>query len=443
MEEEKRSFPKIEFILIACVIAMFVFIAVLAAFPQGMKLSPSYEVFFESHKNAFIVGDSCVSGKIEGMCIMKNISSFQCNNVSEVEINGRKFTDTNVSINGGDGEMEVDGEIFLSSFAVFLFNATEKNMSSMACENFSFNASSITAILKNASINIDEKRWEGTHSVSLKGEFQATFKTDIFIFPPNGISLSFKEGKKSDCEILKKFLEEEEIELPPLPFLINGLFFSDEGNISVNEEDFDSNFTIMRGKGNVFFGDTCSLHGTMRLIFANGEFYSKEETNLLPFIPDKLLIFWPLAIGVWIGIPFLEKKFGRKFERYDKELGGIALVIHLFFIFTSFYLWDKEIEHQFGKSVISAIISLLKGSFAAGDWVIAPFEFIPWTITIVLISIPVRIILSSIVSFVGLETVGEGVGKGVGLFISFFVGVFYISFFLTVILSPFLKNFIG
>jgi hypothetical protein len=446
MGKNMHSFSKTEIILITCIIALFVFIAIFAAYPQGMKISPSYKVVFNGDKNVFIAGDSNISGEIKGICIMNNISYLKCTNVSEVEINGDKFTGVNVIIEKGDGEMEIDGTLSLCSFTLIYYNATEKKLGLMACENLSFNTSSITAIVKNSSIMINEKRWEGDQIISLKGRFHSFLETKMFIFPAEGISLYFKEGKVSDCGILEEFLDEEDIELPPLPFDINGFVFSDGGNVTVNENCFNSNFTIARGRGHVFFGGNYKnyfLEGTMYLIFVNGEVYSNEKTNILSFIPDKLLIFWPLAVGVWILAWFFEKKMQKKCKQYDKEIGGIALVIHLFFIFMSFYLWDKEIEYQFGKSVISAIMSSLNGGFTTEDWIIAPFEFIPWMIIIVLLGIPVRIMLSSILSFIGLETIGKGIGKGIGLFISFLVGVFYISFFLNIILSPFLKSFIG
>ncbi|KAA0002994.1 MAG: hypothetical protein FE048_02540 [Thermoplasmata archaeon] len=442
MEEEKTTFPKIESVLIAGVVALLVFIGIIAAYPQGMKISSSHEVFFEG-KNAFIAGESLISGKIKGICEMKNISFFNSSNVPRVEINGNEFTNVNVSIIAEEGEMDIDG-ILLSppSFSLIMFNATEKKVYAMICKNISFNASTIAAMVKNASISINGITLKGNYTLILTGGFRSSIKAKQFSFPANGISISFKEGER-DCGLIDKFLEETEIELPPIPFSIDGIFFAEKGNISVNGEHISSNFSIMRGEGDVFLRDGCSLHGNMRLLFINGEFYSEEKATILSFIPNKLLLFWPLAIGVWLVATFFEKKFGRKFEQYDKELGGIAFVIHLFFVITSFYLWDREINYLFGKSVIPALISSIKGNIAIQEWIIAPFEFIPWIIVIVLMAIPIRIILSSIFSYMGLETLGKGVGKGVGIFMSFFIGILYVSFFLTIIISPFIKGLIG
>jgi len=442
MEEEKSNFPKTEFVMVAGVIALLIFIGIIAAYPQGMKISPSYEVSFEGKGNAFIAGDAIISGRIHGICEMKNISLFNFNNAAYVEINGERFNNTNISITAEEGEMDVDAVLTSPpSFSLIMVNSTEKKVYAMVCKNISLNASKITANLKNASISIDGIIWDGNYTVVISEGFRSYIKAKLLSFPSDGISVSFARGK--DCGLIDEFLEETEMEIPPLLFGIDGVFFADEGNVSINGEKIYSNFSIMRGEGDVFFGDGYSLHGNIQLLFINGEFYSKEKASILSFIPNKLLLFWPIAIGIWLVLTFFEKKFGRKFERYDKELGGIAMVIHLFFIFTSFYLWDKEMQYQFGKSIIPAIISSLKGNFGMEEWIVAPFELIPWAVVIVLIAIPIRIILSSIFSFIGLEVLGKGVGKGAGIFMSFFVGIFYVSFFLNIIISPLIKGFIG
>ncbi len=441
MEEERLNFPKTEFVMVAGVVALLVFIGIIAAYPQGMKISPSYEVSFEGKGNAFIAGDAIISGRIHGICEMKNISLFTCNNVGYVELNGERFVNANVSIIAGGGEMDVDAILISSpSFSLIMVNSTEKKAYLMACKNISFNASKITANLKNASISINGIIWEGNYTVIISDAF-SSIKAKLFTFPSDGISVSFTRGK--DCGLIDEFLEETEMEIPPLPFRIDGIFFADEGNVSINGEKIYSNFSIMRGEGDVFFGDGYSLHGKMQLLFINGEFYSKEGASILSFIPNKLLLFWPVAIGIWLVLTFFEKRFGKKFERYDKGLRGIAIIIHLFFIFISFYLWDREIQYQFGKSIIPAVISSLKGNFDMGEWIISPFELIPWVVVIVLIAIPIRIMLSSIFSFMGLEVLGKGVGKGVGIFMSFFIGIYYVSFFLDIIISPLIKGFIG
>jgi len=120
------------------------------------------------------------------------------------------------------------------------------------------------------------------------------------------------------------------------------------------------------------------------------------------------------------------------------------MIIHILAFAISFYLWDWEIRYEFGQSIISSAMAFAGGGSAGiKELMIIPFEIVPWLAAFTLIAMPIRIILSSIFSLIGLERVGKGVGKAAGLIMLFLAGVIYIPFFLNVTISSLIKGVMG
>jgi hypothetical protein len=118
--------------------------------------------------------------------------------------------------------------------------------------------------------------------------------------------------------------------------------------------------------------------------------------------------------------------------------------VHILLLGVAAYLWDREIQYIFGKSILAALQSLVQGGASGlGAWIVAPFELIPWFAALVFIGLPVRILLATIGNFIGAGSLGDEAGKGAGVLATSLGGIAYIAFFLNVTLAPIVESFLG
>jgi len=378
-----------------------------------------------------------MDGNIDGVIASYDTEEGNFSGVGEIIITDgsmeKRFSNADMIIKGGNGEIKVNLHIDEKfGYAIAVFNSS--NLTAMGILtrdtlNFRCNGDAILHV-DNSSISVKNGTWNGNGNfdILLKGGFDASINAKIFGFQTdNWINISLKRSNNPDTGIL----DELGIELPPLPFDLNGAFIISGGNVSIDGSPENiKNFSFFRGEGTAVVSKSIHLNMKAVLIIVDGEFYTEEKGTKIWFIPDKIISFWPIAIATWIISAIIRKKYSSKMEDYDKGMGGVAMIIHMLAFAISFYLWDWEIRYEFGQSIISSAMA-----FAGGGSI--GIRELP------LIAMPIKIILSSIFSLIGLERVGKGVGKAAGLIMLFLVGTVYIPFFLNVTISPLIKGVMG
>ncbi len=449
-DKNKKIFSGNTITIVAGVIALIIFSAVVSAYPHGMEISKAYDVVYDGSENMILTGKIGISGNINGIVASENIFSEQFSGIDEIivrdGVSKRTFFDKGVVITGGDAEINLS--VYVDEkfeCAVVLFDSSNKTSIGIITEDIMHFTCSGDAILsvKNSSIAVGNGTWEGDGDfiIVLKGGFDASLDAEIFGISTDGaVNISVERGSGFDGELLNKF----DIELPPLPFDFNGACAVSDGVVSIDgSPETIKNFSFLRGEGTAMVGKNVHLDMKAILLILDGDFYPNDGGTVLWFIPDRIIGLWPIAIATWVIAALLRKRFSTKIENYDKGLSGVAMIIHILAFFISFYLWDWEIRYEFGQSILSVAVESIRGGIAMEQWVIAPFEIIPWFAALVLIAIPINITLSLIFGLIGLERLGKGAGKATGMLMLFFAGIIYVSFFLNITISPLVKSFIG
>ena len=444
----KKEFSGNTITIASAVIAIIIFSAVVSAYPHGMHISEQHNVSYTGNDNVFLSGALTVSGNIKGLIISENISEGKFYGVEQVIITDgveeKRFSNADITITGEDWKMNTNATINEKfGYAIAAFNSSNETAMGILTEDvIHFTCNGDTALhLNNGFISIENESWEerGNFYIVLKGNFNASVDAEVTgLQTAGGLNVSFEKSNNFDSSLLNSL----DMEIPPLPFDIDGACMILGGVISIDgsPERID-NFSFFRGEGNAFISENMHLNMKAVVSIVDGSFYTCEKATKVWFIPDRIILLLPIAIAVWIISAIIRKKYSAKIEDYDKGMSGFAFVIHILALAISFYLWDQEIKYEFGESMISLAISFARdGSMGFLQLMIVPLEIIPWFAAFTFIALPVRVILSSLFSLIGLERVGKGVGKATGILMLFFAGVVYIPFFLNVTVVPLIKE---
>ena len=449
-DKGKREFSGNTITIVSGVIALIIISAVVSAYPNGMGVSGTHDVVYNGSEDIVMSGKIGIKGSIDGIAA-SNVSGGLFSGAGEIVVSDgssvKTFFNENIIISGGNSELNLTAYIDEEfGCAVVLFNTsneTSLGIITREAMNFSCTGDAVL-VVKNSNVSVGNGTWDGSGDfvVTLKGGFHASMNAKILGISADGaLNLSVEKGRAFDDKILDAF----DIGLPPLPFDFNGFFAVSKGGLSVDGNPVTiKNFSFLRGAGTAAVsGNNMHIEMKATLIIIDGDFYSTERGTILWFIPDRIIGFWPIAIAIWVVAYLVKKRYMSKVEDYDKGLSGTSMVIHALGLVISFYLWDQEIRYMFGGSILSAVAESLKDGFSLGQWVVAPFEIVPFLAVMVFIALPVSIILSSIFGLIGFERLGKGVGKATGLLLLFFAGAVYISFFLNITLAPLIKGFMG
>ncbi|MCK4415629.1 MAG: hypothetical protein KAU84_00605, partial [Thermoplasmatales archaeon] len=134
---------------------------------------------------------------------------------------------------------------------------------------------------------------------------------------------------------------------------------------------------------------TTTITGEYKLIFLGDHLYTsqaKESENGLAF-PFLLVIVWAIAIGLYLLFRFYLKKDTNK--ELDEKIKRYVLIFHIIALIAAFILMDREISHQFGSSVIDA---LLGQGISLVVVVFVVVELIMWMLGYLLLTLPGHII---------------------------------------------------
>ncbi len=452
VEEQKKK--KLSKIIATVVLSIIIVGAVGFAVPVHHPPIYTIRIISSDASNMTVLsGQVDISGKIYGY-YGKNVSSSFIN-VERIVVENKEFNNANLTIEGGDIEWQMNSSIsasFESAFLAFISSWDSQNETGIAIftdENMWINATRATIKTENCSIEINDHVYHGNYTIELEN-FSSIHRAEIMGLVLSNdsmgdFSLSVKKSSSSmELEdLIKKFgeldeNESEDMKVPALPFDVNGAAILTEGNAIIEGNRLNFTFCFCRGSFNATFNNSFSMTGKCNLILTDNGFYTDEEGYFI--IPKKLIGLWPIAIGIWIMTRFIGKSSGETPK--NKKLKWIALGFHILLLIMAFYLWDREINRLFGKSLIPLLISsgneIFNASLTNPFIFIAPLELIPWSISILLIGLPIGISINSVLKIWGLRE-GKGIGKGIGAMAIWFIGASYIIFFLNAIISPFMK----
>ena len=181
-----------------------------------------------------------------------------------------------------------------------------------------------------------------------------------------------------------------------------------------------------------------SLQADCTLTFLGNHFYTpqaKQSEDGIRF-PFELIIIWILAVGVFIYVRFFIRP--PVDIKKDDTIRRYALFVHIACLIIAFLLLDVEIHSIFG---ISALAALFLQGLTMVTGVFFTIETIIWILGFFALAIPVQLLASSLLRYLGIGKGGNGIWKAVGdLSIWLFCGL-YLLLFLNILLSLF--NFNG
>jgi len=302
----------------------------------------------------------------------------------------------------------------------------------------------VTITFQGSELTVGNQTWHGDDTVYLtlspNVSIQLTAQELLF---SNDVKLTLTFDEAPTFTDL--FLDRYNISLPPLPFSLNGILgILDHAPIDSQETRDTSNIILLRGSGTAHISKQISVDASGPLVMKDGWLVTNAHASYIWFIPNGIVGLWPLAIVTWAISVLVAKKWHTRFEAYDRNLTSVALIIRVLLVVVAAYLWDREIQYMFGKSILLALSSLIQGGETGLQaWVVAPFELIPCLAVLVFIGLPIRFILSYTFGFIGFKRTGAEVGKGTGVLLAYLLGAAYIAFFLNVTLAPIVKSFLG
>jgi len=439
-------------ILLAAVMAIIIFSGIIAAYPNGLHLTPSHALTYQGNNETFFSGELHIMGVVNDTCTAHHVTNLSISSVDEVRIvdtfnEEHVFTNTTLVASTGDCIINGNGVINTTlSPALAAYGTTNTTRLLVLTEDTVtlYYHSTVTITVQNGEITVGNQTWYGNGTVFLTISPNASIHlvAQEFLFSTDvELTLDFDAAPTFN----DLFLDQYNISLPPLPFSLNGILgILAHAPTNSQETRETSNIIILRGSGTAHIGKQISVDASGPLVIKDGRFVTDEDASYIWFIPDRIIGLWPVAIAAWLISVFMRKKWTTRFEDHDRHLTGVALIIRVLLLGVAAYLWDREIQYMFGKSIFSALLSLIQGGETGLQaWIVAPFELIPYLAALVFIGLPVRFILSAALGFIGIKRLGDEIGKGTGALLAFLVGAAYIAFYLNVTFAPIVKSFLG
>ena len=169
------------------------------------------------------------------------------------------------------------------------------------------------------------------------------------------------------------------------------------------------------------------IYGYGKLFFLGNHFYNSQaadDSNGIgfPYLP---LILWILAIVFYI----MKRKIPSRNKKYyiDRKFKISIILIHIISIIITFILFDQEINYQLGMSLLSSMTnpSIITGIFAV-------LQTIIWVLGYISGSIPINIIINSILHYVNLPN--KHISKSIGILFIWIFAALYTTMILNVFL---------
>ena len=256
----------------------------------------------------------------------------------------------------------------------------------------------------------------------------------------------------SNLSSYASLMEESSMEIPDIlekyisiiMDVLNGAYLSvgSNGTIVIDLKEYEfSRFCLLRFSRATFDfkGDKgeCMIEGRGRstLILLGDRIYQDVSTTNIGGIPipTQSLALWLLAIAIFIifSLVLKEGEKGKVFgklpldidDRTRRIVGRVFLATHLIFAILTILLFDNAFDEIFGLSFINYL-----GTNPFISLVIICSELVFISICFLMFGLPTRILVNSIVSFVGFGKEGRNVGKSLSLVAVWLLSFPYITF---------------
>lgn len=460
-EKKPSRFPHV---LVTIFLILVIVGAVIAAIPTQTS-TQTYSLSFSQQKPTLLLlsGQVDVTGTLEAISIENGTSQFF--GIERLLVTGEMgtqvFNNTDLQIEEGQFIWWVTTPLEITETSGFIMVTDtfeeEKRTSITFFTNDPLDFEGHTSFLttQNSTVRIDNQVFTEDLVIQLEGDFPTVHLGETIRFAITDTA-NIQIEKSGSPLLFEDLLEnvigaEDDIDLnvPHLPFDANGIAISMDINVTVDGSTLNySYFCYSQGTYLVTVGDTISLDGICTLILTDKGFYVEEEGyDLVPFIPKKLIGFWPIAFGIWSITRFFlpkKKRFTRPYENTEKKsLKYWALFLHILFFLIAFYLWDREINNILGNSLLSLIYHEGVALFTLSSYnpliIMIPFELISWFVAFLFIGLPLSISINSLLDIWWLYPYGKGIGKGLGNLTIWLLGSVYILFFLNILISPLLN----
>lgn len=458
---KKKS--RIPAIIVTLFFSFIIIVSIVATHPLGYS-PPVYHLHYSTPESGrlMLAGHMDLTGPLQGLSVDNGQSIFY--DVDHVLLTGTtgplNYTNATLQVVGGHLAWWIDTTVdFVIPSGFALTGSSWEDETWAQLTVFTDSALEIMGhtsllITQNCSVLINNHTHTGNIVFQLQGDYTSVHTGDTIglgVSPtPLNATITPSSSPLLFEDLLDTLLEEEpdlDSTMIHLPFDANGmvLLTGTTGTTIVSGENLTySTFCYARGNFTAMIGDTISLDGDSHFIITDTEaFHNDTPSPYIPFIPRKIMGFWPMAIGIWAITRFFtprKKKPGRPWENTERSsLKYWAAALHLLLLFTSLYLWDREIYNLFGRSILSILFSSIQDIFtpslANPLLLMVLWEFTPWCIAILLIGLPLSISINALLQIWSRSSRGKGIGKGVGDMITWLIGQAYIIFFLNIAFS--------
>ena len=177
-----------------------------------------------------------------------------------------------------------------------------------------------------------------------------------------------------------------------------------------------------------------TIEGNYKLVFLGDHLYTLQAPNSEQGVALPLFIIavWVISLGLYLFLridPLKKKGNGTKWD--TQVLKKYGLLIHVAALILVFILMDREISYQFG---ISALDVLFGQGASVILGVILLVELIMWVVGFIAVAFPLRMIINSIISYMGIEKEGKVIGKSLGALGIWIFSALYVKLMVNVIL---------
>ena len=463
---EKKPFRLVP-LLITLVLFLVLMASIIAAFPSNPP-PRYYPLSFSTPDPDTILfsGQIDLSGAIAGFSVEDGSS--QIFGFDKLLLTGpmgtQVFTSTDLLITGGRVILRSDTNldiVDISGFIMIMSTWEGENRTAITfftVDKVHLEGQTSLIATENSSVIIDNQVYRGDFILQLEGIYQSVHMGRTMGLATNGtMDVTVQESSQPLYfeDLVDRVLEakqDSDLNVPYLPMEARNIALFTTGDTIIEGHILNySYFCFSRGTYTASVGDFVSIDGLCTLVLTDNGFYLQDTSYpLLPFLPKKLIGFWPIALGIWVITRFLipkKKRYVRSYEKQGKKsLKIMAVFFHLLLFLVALYLWDHEIDTLLGRSVFTYISSkgLAAFSFATSNplLLLIPFEFIPWLVGLLLIGLPLSISINSILHIWSFHPGGRGIGKGIGDLGIWLLGSVYILFFLNLFISPLLTTVI-
>ncbi|GEM_PF-5484047 len=460
----RRKKPsRIPAIIITLFLSLIVIVSIAATHPLGYS-PPVHHLHYHSLEpgRSILAGHMDLTGALSGFSVDNGQSTFY--EVEHILLTGTTgsltYANATLQIYGGHLVWWVDTTVdFVLPSGFLMIGSSWEGEAWTKLTVFTDSDLELTGhtsllTTQNCTVTINNHTHTGNMVFQLQGDFTSVHTGDTIGLGVSNLPFNITSTPSSSPllfeDLLDKVLKEEpdlDSTVPHLPVDANGMLLltGTTGTTLVSGENLNySHFCYSRGNFTALIGDDISIEGDSHFIITDkGAFHKEETSSYFPFIPHKIIGFWPIAIGIWAITRFFtpwKKKPGRPWENTESpSLKYWAAAFHLLLLLVSLYLWDREIHNLFGRSILSIIFSsgrgILTPSLANPLLLMVFWEFTPWFIGIILIGLPLSISINALLQIWSRSSRGKGIGKGIGDMLTWLIGQAYIIFSLNIALS--------